>query len=343
LDRMAGWRYISAVLNAIGQSFSPANAGVCANVISSLVESTAVDPGGEFVPGDDYFSALEEPFGTESLDLGIGPLRMRLDGLSSRQADALKQRFRPFVVETGGSSDVVIRLRQAGVPGFLRNPNGGRPETYRLESRALADGRALWSYEFAGTIEARGRQALLALVRSDGPLFDRGLENFLRILTASFILDSDGFLLHASGVVRKGRAYVFFGPSGAGKTTVTHLSPGDRVLSDDLTLVVRHDGRYEAAGIPFGMAHHHVPDTCGSFPIASFNRLVQSREVRREPLAGARAVAEVASSLPFVMQEASKADRAVDVVASALREIPAYRLHFRRDAGFWDVVEENRG
>src|SRR2546422_11646120 len=68
---------------------------------------------------------------------------------------------------------------------------------------------------------------------------------------------------------------LFRSPSGSGKTTVTHLSPGDQVLSDDLTLVVRTRGRYEAAGIPFGMAHHRVPDTSGSFPIASLNRLVQ--------------------------------------------------------------------
>ena len=312
-------------------------------MISSQVESVAADTGHDFVPGDDYFGGLNQPFGPVCLDLGIGPLRMRLDGLSPRQAEQMRWRFRPFVAQTSGVPDVSIGLRHAGVPGFLRTPTGGRAEIYRLESRARTDGRMLWSYEFAATVEAAGRRALLALVRAEGPLFDRGLENFLRILTASHILESGGFLLHASGVVRAGRAYVFFGPSGSGKTTVTHLSPGDQVLSDDLTLVVRTRGRYEAAGIPFGMAHHRVPDTSGSFPIASLNRLVQSREVRREPLAGARAVAEVASSLPFVMQQAGEADRAVEVVARALPEIPVYRLHFRRDASFWDVVEEKRG
>src|SRR5207247_1225576 len=173
------WRYILAVLNAIGLLVSQANAGVCARVISSQVESVAADTGHDLVPGDDYFGGLNQPFGPVCLDLGIGPLRMRLDGLSPRQAEQMRWRVRPF----------------------------------------------------------------LALVRAEGPLFDRGLENFLRILTASHILESGGFLLHASGVVRAGRAYVFFGPSGSGKTTVTHLSPGDQVLSDDLTLVVRTRGR----------------------------------------------------------------------------------------------------
>ena len=61
------------------------------------------------------------------------------------------------------------------------------------------------------------------------------------------------------------------------------------------------------------------------------------------PLTGARAVAEIAASLPFVMQESDTIDRAVEVVSRALLDIPAYRLYFRRDASFWDVVEEKRG
>ena len=319
---------------------SLAKLGVCARMLLSEVESAAVGARDDFVPGDDYFAALKEPFGTESLGLGIGPLCLRLDGLSWRQAANLEHRFRPFVGHPAGIPDVRVSLRPARVKGFLSSPEVGRLETYRLESRARDDRTALWSYEFAGTVEPARRRALLALVEPEGPLFDRGLENFLRVLTASFSLESGGFLLHASAVVRHGRSYVFFGPSGSGKTTVTRLSPEDVVLSDDLTLVVHTCGHYAASGIPFGMAHHRVPDTNGSFPIASLNRLVQSREVRREPLVGARAVAEVASSLPFVMQETGQAQRAVEVVARALRETPAYRLHFRPDASFWDAVQE---
>ena len=109
----------------------------------------------------------------------------------------------------------------------------------------------------------------------------------------------------------------------------------------DLTLIVESGGAFHAAGIPFGLAHHRPPETNGSFPVASLNRLVQSREVRREPLRSARALAEVAGSLPFVMQDKTRAARAVDVAARALRSIPAYRLHFRKDDAFWGVVEES--
>jgi len=315
-------------------------------VIGSTAEARFTSTG-DFLPDDDYFAPPREAFGGDAIALAIGPLHFRLEGLSRFQAERLGGRFAPFVGSSPGSADLIIGLCRAGVASFLRPPTGAEPETYRLGSRAEGGRLLLWSYEFAGWVEPRAGRAMLAIVEEDGPLFDRGLENFLRVMTASFILARDGFLFHASAVVRGGRAFVFFGPSGAGKTTVTHLtraddgkSGGDTVLSDDLTLVVRRDGRYEACGIPFGMAHHRVPETAGSFPIASFNRLVQSRRVGRERIGGARAVAEVASCLPFVMQETRQADRAMQTVARALETVPVHRLEFRKDDAFWGVVEE---
>jgi hypothetical protein len=299
-------------------------------------------PQADFHPGRSYFDAPARPFGTASIDLGVGPIRMRLEGLSGVQARALRERFRPFTAEGRGQADLAIALSGAPVARFLRLPGVGDLETYRLESRSEEGRTSLWSYEFAGWVDAGSRRARLDLVEAGGVLFDRGLENFLRVMTAAFVLERGGFLLHGSGVVRGGRAYIFFGPSGSGKTTVTDLSPADLVLSDDLTLVIPGgEGGYVAAGIPFGMAHHRIPATRGSFPIASLNRLEQSPSVRREPIQGAQAVAEVAASLPFVMQETRQASRAIEVLSLALGTIPVYRLFFRKDGAFWSVVEES--
>src|SRR5262245_27013883 len=221
-------------------------------IASEAAVSTVVP--NDFVPEAEFFKSLGEGYGSASIALRIGPLHLTIDALSERQLENLRARFGPFVVERGENPDLRIELRPAGRESFLRNPPAGQGEWYRLHRRATADGTLVCSYEFAGFHKASGRQAVLSLVQPEGRLFDRGLENFLRVLTVSFVLESGGFLLHASGIVRNGRAYVFFGPSGSGKTTVTHLSPNDVVLSDDLTLVVRTGRGYEAAGIPFGMA-----------------------------------------------------------------------------------------
>ena len=304
---------------------------------------------GDFEPGDDYFATPREPFGVLCLRLEIGPLCFVLNGLSDDQAAVLAKRFRPFVdtrekeVEEGApAADLTIRFARAGVDAFLAAPRG-EAEFYRMGRRATGSRIAIWSYEFAGTADIAQGHADLALVDADGPLFERGVENFLRVLTALHILKHGGLLVHAAGVVRHGLAHVFFGPSGSGKTTVTHLSLGDTILSDDLTLIVKAEDGYAAAGIPFGMAHHRVPDTNGCFPIAGLHRLVQSPEVRRERIFGAKALAEIACCLPFVMQDEPSAGAALAIATGVVSSVPIDRLLFRRDPSFWDVAQEAAG
>jgi hypothetical protein len=70
------------------------------------------------------------------------------------------------------------------------------------------------------------------------------------------------------------------------------------------------------------------------------NRLIQSRETRRERLGKARGMAEIASSLPFVMQDHRRTEPVLSVVERVLERVPVYRLHFRKDASLWDVVQE---
>jgi hypothetical protein len=292
----------------------------------------------DFNPDAEWFATRRPSFGPGALALRIGPMRFALEGLSQRQRDLLGAQYRPFLETGPGASDLAIRLTRAGVDSFLTLKDAGS-EIYRMPTRLDGGARRWWSYEFAGTLEADRRHAELALVEEEGARFQRGSENFLRALTAGFILERGGLLLHGAAVVRRGRAYVFFGPSGSGKTTVTRLSPGDLVLSDDLTLLVREDGGFRAAGIPFGMAHHHVPDTNEAFPIAGLHRLVQSREVRRDRMIGAAAMAEMIASLPFVL-DGEDPRIPMEIAARLLGEVPLWRLHFRKDDAFWSVIEE---
>jgi hypothetical protein len=302
--------------------------------------SLAVVAENDFVPDASWFAERREPFGAAVLRLEIGPLEFRLEGLSAGQAEKLALTYGPFLAEGGTDrpTSLVVRFSRAGRQGFLVLP-GGRGEHYRM-GRRNRDGRHdFWAYEFAATAEADYGRAELALVAAEGHEFDRGVENVLRLLTAHSVLRHGGLLLHGAGVVRGGAAHVFFGPSGAGKTTVTALSPDDLVLSDDLTLLLPDGNAYRASGHPFGMAHHRVPDTAASFPVAGLHRLVQSGDVRLERLGRAQALGEVASCLPFVMDGPASAARALDNAAALLSGVPAWRLLFRRDDAFWRAIE----
>ncbi len=75
--------------------------------------------------------------------------------------------------------------------------------------------------------------------------------SLLRLLCAVFLLPRGGFLLHASGVVHRGRAWVFCGPSESGKTTIARLAGGRPVLSDETVAVAPRSRGYAAFATPF--------------------------------------------------------------------------------------------
>ena len=78
------------------------------------------------------------------------------------------------------------------------------------------------------------------------------IDTVLRIVHTLVLARQGGFLLHAASAVRNGKAFVFAGASGAGKTTLSRLAPGDAdVLSDEISYVRKEADGYYAYGTPF--------------------------------------------------------------------------------------------
>ena len=78
-------------------------------------------------------------------------------------------------------------------------------------------------------------------------------ENFLRVWYAWRLAEVGAILVHASGLIKNGLGYCFFGASGSGKTTITRLSGGTLILSDDLVVVKCGETSKDAPVILFGV------------------------------------------------------------------------------------------
>jgi len=76
------------------------------------------------------------------------------------------------------------------------------------------------------------------------------IDAVLRMLHSLILARQGGFLVHAASAVRNGRAFLFAGVSGAGKTTISRLAPPDVVLLTDEISYVRKGREAESgAGI----------------------------------------------------------------------------------------------
>jgi len=170
---------------------------------------------------------------------------------------------------------------------------------------------------------------------------DAYIENYLRVIYAWLCLDVGGLLLHASGVIRNGVGYVFFGPSGSGKTTTSRLSAREAtILSDDLVIIRRHGDQYHLYGVPFKGELSEAPRANQNAPLAGIFRLRQDARHYIEPMSRVVAVAEMAGSAPFINNIPNLNGKLLTTCNRVAKVIPIQQLHFRRDDGFWKVIDE---
>lgn len=304
--------------------------------------------GTEYVPDLSFYRNPPPAAGAASLGLTVGGMCVRLVGLGHGQRESLATRYGAFCSAPHGGDEVVIHLRRTGRPFFLKPRGGVEPELYRVELSWENGTLLAASYEWAGLFdEAAGSCELtLAGLSREPRAFDRSIENFLRVVYSHLAVRRGGFLLHSAGLVRGEAAHLFFGPSGSGKTTVSMMSmsgPDTLLLSDDLTLVMPHNGGYAACSVPFRGALAPPPVSTQAYPIAGFYRLIQDSADWLDPLSGAKAVAELVGSLPFVTERIELAGDVIDAAAAAAHRIPVYKLHFRKDNTFWKAIEAVHG
>lgn len=158
---------------------------------------------------------------------------------------------------------------------------------------------------------------------------DLGMYPLTELLATRFLSRVDSVDLHASTAALDGRAYVFMGHSGAGKTTISEIAIGEgaTVLSDDRTLVGVRDGIPMAWGTPWHGSGQR--SSSRKAPIAGIFLLVQASEERLVPVGQARAFQEVFVRLIHQRLSRAETEAALSTVERLVAVAPVYELHFR--------------
>ena len=143
------------------------------------------------------------------------------------------------------------------------------------------------------------------------------------------LLNFNGLMLHSSALELDGKAYLFSGPCGVGKSTHTHLwqsTFGDkvRIFNDDKPALRRLDGRWYAYGTPW----------CGKdginvnmkVPLGGICFLKQSKENLIRRLDKKEAIQKVLSQTTYKIGNVAKMDKLLQSVGKLVSEIPIYEL-----------------
>jgi hypothetical protein len=171
------------------------------------------------------------------LTLSIAGLGLKIECNDAGVIDQARQRFSLF--DQTGSSELIVRvyIDPDRSPAPIDRP--AKFENGRIDFTSIG---------FAGSIDPISRRGLLT-ISNHRPLDD--MEYFVRVAYALLAFQAGGLMLHAAGIVRRDRAYLFFGPSGSGKSTTAKNSANDLILNDDLIVLMPDQQRWLAYATPF--------------------------------------------------------------------------------------------
>jgi hypothetical protein len=164
-------------------------------------------------------------------------------------------------------------------------------------------------------------------------------DSVLRIMHTLALAGDGGFLLHAASAIRNGRAFIFSGVSGVGKTTLTRLAPPDAIiLTDEVSYLRRRSDMFEACGTPFaGELARAGANT--SAPVNTLFFLEQGRDQRIEEMDKHEALQRLLRNILFFAADPELVGKLFSTANEFLERIPARRLIFRPQPDVWSLIQ----
>lgn len=157
----------------------------------------------------------------------------------------------------------------------------------------------------------------------------------LWFMTALATVGHDVTPVHSSAIVCNGRAVLFLGESGTGKSTHTRLwrenIDGAVLLNDDSPFIGFVDGRATAFGAPWsGKTPCYKQE---HYPIAAIVRLSQAPHNAIRPLRSVHAIGALLPSLtPAFGYDDELQDRMLATLSKIISQVPVYHLECLPDA-----------
>jgi hypothetical protein len=296
----------------------------------------------EFLHHPDRFPAGPhgEPWGSEEvvIDFARGPYRFV--GLSVDQVEEVRRRFAGLCREpVSGEAALQSSLFRASQKQFRSIDLAGWESTLDFDYAARA-------VRFAGLM-TMGRLDWCPALRGalwpcDGDDFLGPFENFFRILVAYRLQEAGGVLLHSAGVVDgQGRATLFLGRSGAGKTTLSRLCThlGLQILSDDLNALCPGPEGTVVEKMPFAGDFGTTSTPFRAYPLRALCRLEKGTEDRVEEMSAAQSLALLVACSPGVNGDPHRLERLQANLEAALAEAATVSLTFSLAGTFWEALE----
>lgn len=169
-----------------------------------------------------------------------------------------------------------------------------------------------------------------------------GFYNFLRWIAPKYFIHHNKLLLHSSCVLDSYKnAYFSFGPSGAGKTTISSLLPRSRVLGDDMNVLKIDDGKVWAQAGALGQAITNPKEYGQWYPVKGCLWLEKGEDLLIQPMPKSEQFLKLSSAVANVFWPTlseTETQKIFTTVQTILATVDIQRLHFPISRDVWPFI-----
>ena len=299
--------------------------------------------GETFLTQPDLFPARQsgEPWGRERVVIRFAGNEFSCDGLSQVQASAVRARFGELCSDEAADpgSGVLLRFYRVAATDFIGSEDDWE---YDFELDYAPTAVMLAGFHFMARLDWRPTLQAAVWTSEDRLMVANAIfENVLRVIAAYRLLDAGGVLLHSAALADDRGAHVFFGASGAGKSTISRLghATGRAVLSDDMNALRVTPDAVMVEHLPFaGDFGHGRIATAGSYPVRSLCSLEKGPDPELKPMASAPAIAALLGCASFVNRNPYRFDELVAKLEALNARLPVQVLTFTPDNRCWELL-----
>lgn len=272
--------------------------------------------------------------GEETIQITIADFTINISGLSAKLKEKLLERYDGFL--DGPAQNIFSATIGKGSDCFISPAENGM---LNIEEKNHEFKVYILSTDFSGFADMESRSGFILLARPDEVKFAvYSIENYLIRVFNIMAIEAGGFFLHACGVVKENKAYLFYGPSGSGKSAVASLSPELGVLSGDLILIFPAEGDYLASSTPFWGSMSRALKTKGSYTIKGCFHLVKSTETEIKKIDNIKAMTTIFSSSLFGAFNSKRSLKLFDNIKDFVKKKEVNELILPLKPVFWDLI-----
>jgi len=263
---------------------------------------------------------------TEEFSVNIGGILVRIRG---KRLNNLKENYRGFISNRRYVHSVLNCRKPVSSNAVGKVQQKGRRNRYFLYKDILF-------------FDQRLKEANLFLPRDNK---GRWIDLALRTVYSKLFWHKKGLLLHCAGIIKDNRAYLFIGPSGAGKTTVVKKSKNFSLLSDDMVGIRKVGKEFIAVATPWGSYQGEFLQTNKlSSPIGFIYFLKKDKKMFLRKISPAKAIVMVLLQNSIFCLKKRAIDSEIRLIFSLLdnffRLYPSWQMHSYKKANFWPYLEK---